>query len=71
MLTSVRRSNQYHVIHCPRIEASHHTFSHILEIKLLLLCGSLRNVPIDSLFVVNTLENIQIVQLFSYDRLQC
>ena len=53
------------------LKLSHHKISSIVEIERLLLPGFLRNVPVDSLFVVNTLENIQIVQSFGDDRLQC
>ena len=53
------------------LKVSHHTILPVLEIECLLLPGSFRNIPVDCLFVVNTLENIQIVQYFSDDQLQC
>ena len=52
-------------------KVSYHTFSPLLEIERFLVPGSFRNVPVDFLFVVYTLENIHIVQSFSDDRLQC
>ena len=63
----------WHVIHCPGIEGviPTDTTSPILEIERLQLHGSFRNVPVDSLFVINILENISIVQLISDHRLQC
>ena len=45
--------------------------TYILGKERLLLPRSFRIVPVDSLFVVNTFENIQIVQSFSDDRLHC
>ena len=53
------------------LKVSYHTISPLLEIERLLLPGSFRNVSVGCLFVVNTLENIQIVQSFIEDRLQC
>ena len=55
----------------PLIEGVTKTISLTLEVDHCLLPGSFRDVPVDSLFVVNTLENIQIVQSFSDDKLQC
>ena len=43
----------------------HHTILPILEVDRLLLPESFRDVPVDALFVVIILENIQIVQSFS------
>ena len=54
----------------PRIEGvTPHNFA-ILEVDRALLPGFFMDVPVDSLFVVNSLENIQIVLSFIDDRLQ-
>ena len=53
------------------LKVSRHTVSPILEVDCLLFPGLFRDVPVESLFVVNTLENIQNVQSFSDNRLQC
>ena len=52
------------------LKVSHHTISPIIEVDRLLLPGFFIDIPVDFLFVVNTLENIQTVQSFSDERLQ-
>ena len=52
------------------LKVSNHTILPISEIECLLLPGSFRN-SVDSLFVVNALENIQFVQSLGDERLQC
>ena len=41
------------------LKVLHHTITLILEIKRLLFPGPIRKVPVDSLFVINTLEKFE------------
>ena len=61
-----------HVNKCaPCIEGvTPHNFTYIRS-RPLAAFGSFRDGPVDSLFVVNTLENIQIIQSFGDNRLLC
>ena len=53
------------------LKVSHHTHSPVLEVDCLLLPLPFRDVPVDSLFVVNSRQNTQIGKSFSDELLQC